>query len=147
MNKEAILQETYDSVFNDELEKISEANYDDLTKKMSDALYTSQKRIDRERISRGRKKLLGAAAGVGVLGGAAYGATKLNLYSKHLKPKVHSVAEKVGREVGETAGKATNAAAASYGTTVKSGVANTVEKFRGGKFVNKIIRKVLMKGK
>ena len=101
-----------------------------------------------------RKKLLIGAGAVGTLGVGGYTAHKYKVGGKAIEKlvnkargKIHSVAEKAGREAGITAGKATNSASASYTKTIGSGISNVSKKFRGGNFVWKILKKIILKGK
>jgi len=136
------------------LEKLSKDQklYDEMTRKMSDAFYLSQKRIDKERRSSKIKGRLIAGSGVVGLSGVGYGAYKTGLGSKKLKQliekgrgKLHSAAEKVGREAGVTAGKATTSAADAYTKLLGKSMSEITGKVRGGNFLQRVLKKVIFK--
>ena len=135
------------------LEKLSkDTSYDELTKRMSNAFYLSQKRINKEERSRGRKNLAIKGVGVAAVAGAGYGAYKKGIGGKYInktidkaKNKIYTVAEKTGREAGITAGKATNAASAAYTKTLGHGISNASKKIRGGNFIAKVLKKIILK--
>ena len=135
--------------FSNEIEKIAkEDKYDAETMRMSNAFYLANKRLNKEKKSEGRKKLLIGAGGVGLAGVGVYGVNKLGLTDKlknKAKDKLYSISERVGREAGINAGKATNAAGDAYAKTLKSGAKNVSKKIRGGEFITKIIKKIMFK--
>ena len=142
------MEKIAEEAFIDELEKIAKnpvQKYDKETLRMSDAFYLAQKKVNKENRSRGRKNSLIGLGGAGVIGGAGYGIIKKTKPGAMIKKKVYGMAEKAGREAGITAGKATNAAAASYSSTVKGGLANATGKLRGGDFIKKLLSKMIFK--
>jgi len=144
-DKLAFLRSIYKDSLMSELEKVSASN--NITD-MSEAFYQANKRLEKERKSAGRKKMLIGTGTVGITGAGLYGAYKAGIgkkLTKKVQTKIHSTAEKVGREAGVVAGKATNEAVASYSKTLKQGAKNVASKFRGGDFATKVIKKVLFK--